>query len=155
MEASDEMQCLWEWDKSLIFPFNAIHFFFTVQLLSTWKWLFISGCPDKECAALSGFGRDAQKGALGRSRTGGNSQLCCPNNSVHFGPSSFIFLLAYYRKGEKRQHLSHLTHLWQKLMLVAQENQSLCFPLRVCQWDYPSEIRNCKTRPWQFRSLLK
>lgn len=67
MEASDEMQCLWEWDKSLIFPFNAIHFFFTVQLLSTWKWLFISGCPDKECAALSGFGRDAQKGALGRS----------------------------------------------------------------------------------------
>lgn len=93
--------------------------------------------------------------ALGRGRTRGSSQPYCPNNRVHFGPSSFIFLLDYYTKREKRQCLSHLTHLWQRLMLVAQESQSLCFPVGACQWDYPSEIRSCKTRPWQFRSLLK
>lgn len=36
MKASDEMQCLWGWNKSLYFlliPYT----FFTVKLLSTWK----------------------------------------------------------------------------------------------------------------------
>lgn len=89
MEVSDEMQCLWEWDKSLIFPFNAVHFFSLCSFLVRGNGSLFQGALTKSVQPSLGLA-----GMLRKEPWGGAGQEAIHSYVVPTTASTLVLLVS-------------------------------------------------------------